>query len=106
MSEFAGTCPLTRTQVIDQYFMEHRAKLLDLAAFLDRIERGQPDEIADPRDDFRIAQLLDATKVLDDGQGERARRVLEVFSDPTEQPLESAAGLKGASGAWAGHPTG
>ena len=30
--------PLTRTQVVDLYFLEHRAKLLDLAAFLDRCD--------------------------------------------------------------------
>jgi hypothetical protein len=104
MPNLAGTCPLSRKQVIDLYFMEHRAKLIDLAAFLDRVERGRGDD--DPRDDFRIRQLLGAVAILTDGQGERARRVLDTFSDPTTQPLESAAGLKGASGAWAGHPTG
>ena len=30
---------MTRTQVVDAYFMEHRARLLDVAAFLDRIDR-------------------------------------------------------------------
>ena len=34
------TCPLTSQQVVDFYFMEHRAKLLDIAAFLDRLERA------------------------------------------------------------------
>jgi len=104
MSDPAQTCPLTRQQVIDLYFMEHRAKLIDVAAFLDRIERGQGD--LSPTDDFRIAQLHEAIAVLTDGQGDRAKRMLDVFSDPTTEPLASAAGLKGASGAWAGHPTG
>jgi len=104
MSHHEQTCPLTRQQVIDLYFMEHRAKLIDVAAFLDRIELAHGD--LDPQDDFRIAQLLDAVAVLTDGKGERAKRILDVFSDPTTEPLESAAGLKGASGAWAGHPTG
>ena len=33
-------CPMTRAQVIDAYFMEHRAKVIDIAAYLDRIERA------------------------------------------------------------------
>ncbi len=29
---------LSPDEVVDQYFLEHRAKLLDLAAFLDRVD--------------------------------------------------------------------
>ena len=32
--------PLDKQQVLDLYFLEHRAKLLDLAAFLDRYDRA------------------------------------------------------------------
>jgi hypothetical protein len=35
-----STCPLTGPQVVDLYFMEQRAKLLDIAAFLDRLDRA------------------------------------------------------------------
>ena len=101
MSEQATTCPLSREQVIDRYFLEHRAKLIDIAAFLDRIDRATPAGDAS-REDFRVAAFRTALALLDDGRGSRARRVLEAFSDPTEQPLESAAGLKGAHGAWPG----
>jgi hypothetical protein len=31
---------MTRQQVLDLYFMENRAKLIDLAAFLDRLARA------------------------------------------------------------------
>jgi hypothetical protein len=31
---------MKREQVIDLYFMEARAKLIDLAAFLDRVDRA------------------------------------------------------------------
>ena len=99
MSPSTPTCPLPRKKVIDLYFMEHRAKLLDIAAFLDRIERAQADK---PVEDFRISALKDAIAILTDGKSERARRILELLSDHTEQPLESAAGMKGASGAWPG----
>ena len=33
--------PLPATQALDRYFLEARSKLLDLAAILDRIGRGQ-----------------------------------------------------------------
>ena len=99
MSTSKPTCPLPRQKVIDTYFMEHRAKLLDIAAFLDRIERATAEK---PGDDFRVAAFKDAIALLTDGQGERTRRILELLSDPTLQPLESAAGMKGASGAWPG----
>ncbi len=32
--------PQSREQVVQQYFLEHRAKLLDIAAYLDRIDRA------------------------------------------------------------------
>jgi hypothetical protein len=92
------TCPLPRSKVIDLYFMEHRAKLLDIAAFLDRIDRAGGEESA--KEDFRIAAFKEAVAVLLDGRPQRAKRILEVFSDPTSEPLASAAGMKGASGAW------
>ena len=92
--------PLTRERAVDMYFMEHRAKLIDVAAFLDRVERS-----GDGEDDFRMAAFRDALKVLSDGQPERARRVLELFSDPTTEPIEKAPG-KGATGAWPGRKAG
>ncbi len=99
MSTNSPTCPMPRHKVIDAYFMEHRAKLLDIAAFLDRLERAAAEK---PGDDFRIAAMKDAIALLTDGKPDRARRILELFSDTTEAPLESAAGMKGASGAWPG----
>ncbi len=84
-----------RSHVIDRDFLEHRAKLIDLAAFLDRCER------AEGCDDFRLRALRAAIPLLIDGQSERARRVLESFSDPTSEPIPEAPG-KGASGAWEG----
>ena len=84
-----------RSAVIDRDFLEHRAKLIDLAAFLDRCERAKGS------DDFRLRALRAAIPLLIDGQAERARRVLESFSDPTNEPIAEAPG-KGASGAWEG----
>ena len=92
------SCPLSERQVVDRYFMEHRAKLIDVAAFFDRVDRAE----AEGEEDFRMSALREAAKLLVDGKSDRAKRVLEILSDPTLEPLESAAGMKGAAGAWPG----
>jgi hypothetical protein len=95
MTEAKHSCPLPRSHVVDRYFLEHRAKLIDIAAFLDRVDR------ADPRgegDDFRMAAFRDALHILTTGEPARARRVLDLLSDPTTEPIAKA-GAKGASGA-------
>jgi hypothetical protein len=74
-------------------FMDARAKLIDLAAFLDRGERH------DLTADYRYAALARASAILTDGRPGRAKRVLEALSDPTADPLENADG-KAAAGAW------
>lgn len=95
---------MPRDAVVDTYFMEHRAKLIDIAAFLDRIDRASdsnPDNNINSDEDFRLKAMREAISVLIDGKGERAKRILDLLSDPTAEPLESA-GMKGASGAWPG----
>jgi hypothetical protein len=89
--------------VIDRYFLEHRAKLLDVAAFLDRVDRAAPEAGATTaRDDFRVSALRRAIAILGDGRPERAKRILDLLSDPTEAPIPSAKGMKGAHGAYPG----
>jgi hypothetical protein len=86
--------PLTKQAVADLYFLEHRAKVLDLAAFLDRFDRA-----AGPGDDdFRVHALKAAVALLLDGKPERARRVLELWSDHSSEPIDRAP-IKGALGA-------
>lgn len=79
--------------VVDHGFIPVRAKLIEVAAFLDRAERHA---IAD---DFRVAALRDAAELLVDGKPERARRILEQLSDPTTEP-EAVSSGKAALGAW------
>jgi hypothetical protein len=89
---------MPREKVVDRYFMEHRAKLLDVAAFLDRVDRSAPGSGAPTDDDFRVEALQRAIALLIDEKGERAKRVLELFSDHNETPIDKAPG-KGATGA-------
>ena len=82
--------------MVDVGFVPVRARLLEVAAFLDRVERHGV------ADDYRCAALRDAARVLVDGQPERARRILEALSDPTAEPDAVSTG-KAAFGAWQRH---
>ncbi len=75
--------------------MDARFKLIDIAAFLDRIQR------AGQTDDYRYQQFLAALKCLDQSQPTRAAEVLRTFSDPSVEPIP-AAHTKGAAGAYRG----
>ncbi len=84
---------MTRQQILDLYFMDARSKLIDLAAFLDRVDR------AEGAPDFRLDALRKALEELHRNTPERAKSVLDSLSDPTTEPIEKAPG-KGAAGAW------
>ncbi len=103
MADRTYTCPASRPKVIDLYFLEHRAKLLDIAAFLDRIDRAAPASsepgcVAPENENFRIEAMKRAIAILTDGKPERARRIQELFSDHTTEPIDKAP-MKGAMGA-------
>jgi hypothetical protein len=87
-------------KVLDAYFLDNRARLLDVAAFLDRLDRTQDREAG--KTDFRYRALQEGLRILTDGREARAQRLQMIFSDLSPDPLESAAGMKGASGAWKG----
>ena len=61
---------MNRTQVVDAYFMEHRARILDLAAVLDRVDRAGPGA-----DDFRMQAFRAAVAILVAPQPETQTRL-------------------------------
>jgi hypothetical protein len=90
------TSPLTTTELIDEYFIENRNRILELAAFLDRIERsGGPAAT----DDFRMQVFREAVAALSGTGTDRLTRIQMLFSDPTSEPLP-ALDRKGAVGAY------
>ncbi|MFZ9692368.1 MAG: hypothetical protein ACO3EP_10035 [Phycisphaerales bacterium] len=99
------TLPIGRESVIDRYFLEHRAKVLDVAAFLDRVDRAAAAGDSTALEDFRLRSLRAAIAVLLDGEPDRARRILELLSDPSTEPIAKAP-MKGAKGAWEGFEPG
>jgi hypothetical protein len=88
--------PLTPTGLVDEYFIENRNRLLELAAFLDRIDRagGGPGV-----DDFRMQVFREGVAALSSGGGDRVHRIQMLLSDPTTEPLP-ALDRKGAVGAY------
>ncbi len=92
------SCPMSRDQVVEAYFLEHRGKLLDVAAFLDRVDRSRPSGRAGG-EDYRVAALREALCLLADGRPRRVERVLKLLSDPTSRPIPKALG-KAAGGAY------
>jgi hypothetical protein len=86
---------MNRQQLLDLYFLDARSKLIDLAAFLDRLDR------AAGAADFRLGALTRAIEELRRAEGNRTERVLMGLSDPTVEPI-GAATTKAACGAWAG----
>ncbi|NBP88598.1 MAG: hypothetical protein EBU59_08860 [Planctomycetia bacterium] len=85
------TCPLSSQQVVDLYFMEHRAKLLDIAAFLDRLERADGEAgLADVRVRALNRAIPLLTDQASDGQADRVQKILELLSDHTTEPTPAA----------------
>lgn len=83
---------MTRQQVLDLYFLDARHKLIDLAAFLDRMER------ASGQDDFRLKAFRAALGKLSGHRKQKAKNVLLAFSDLSIRPIDKAT-TKAACGA-------
>jgi hypothetical protein len=97
-----ASCPMSAVEVVDRYFLENRARLLEIAAFFDRVDRCA--DAAAGRRDYRYAALREALESLADLSGDACAEVLRALSDPTETPIADASHLKGAAGAWKGAP--
>ena len=91
------TCPLATRQIIDEYFIENRTRILELAGFLERLDRSA--DRADPNADFRIQAFHRALEILASPGPNKMEQIQLLFSDPTTEP-RAALDTKSASGAW------
>lgn len=82
----------SKQDLLDLQFIEARHKLIDLAAFLDRIDR-HPGAV-----DYRLDALSAALPILLESRPDRAKAILEALSDPSTEPIPHAA-FQGAFGA-------
>ena len=65
-------------EVLDREFLELRAKILELAASLDRLDRGD----GSVTDEDRFGLVQQGLRILLDGEDGRAERVQLLFSQP------------------------
>ena len=70
--------PLPAGKALDNFFLEARCRILDVAAILDRIQRGQGAAAAEG--DPRMDKIRKALEVLHDQSGGRAERIQQIFS--------------------------
>jgi hypothetical protein len=70
--------PLPAGKALEQFFLEARSKLLDLAGILDRINRGKDAGVVEA--DPRMEKIRKALEVLHDQSGGRAERIQHIFS--------------------------
>lgn len=77
--------PKNGRALIDEYFIENRHRLLDIAAFLDRLDRAGD---ASAWSDFRMRAFRQALDILCNGSFPRVRQIQMIFSDPRTEPLE------------------
>jgi hypothetical protein len=82
MAQSGIPSPRSGRELLEEYFVENRYRVLDVAAFLDRIDRGDPEG----REDFRMRAFREALEVLRDGSESRVDRIQMIFSDPTGEP--------------------
>ncbi len=84
MKRQACNPPLGGTQVVDEYFIENRTRLLEIAAFLDRLDRIDPQTASR---DFRMKAFAEAVEALS-AASDRLMRIQTILSDPTVEPLD------------------
>jgi hypothetical protein len=73
--------PMPVPRVLDMFFLEARSKLLDLAATLDRLDRGEGAAAADPRLE-RIRQALLTLLQTEPGRAGRVQQIFSLAYDP------------------------
>ena len=87
--------PLSAKELVDEYFIENRTRILEIAAFLDRLDRVDASYAAR---DFRMKAFAEALGALD-GKRDRLDRIQHILSDPRTTPID-ALDRKSAVGAY------
>lgn len=91
---------MSRQDILDLYFLENRARLLEIASFLDRVDRAAEGG-GGGEEDYRLVAFNRALELLLEPGGGRTKAIQLSFSDESVEPLASAVGLK-TTGAWGG----
>ncbi len=81
--------PTTATAVLDREFLTIRAKLIEIAAALDRVDRGE----GSVADDARLGQIRRSLEILASSHPNRAERVQMLFSLPYDEQWPTRFGI-------------
>ena len=76
--------PLKAEELLDQEFLVVRAKILEIAAALDRLDRGN-DIVDHLRNDPRTEKLHRGLEALLSREQNRAERIQQIFSLPYDE---------------------
>lgn len=74
-------------EILDREYLEMRAKVLELAASLDRMDRGQGSA------DQRVEKIHQGLAILQDDQPDKAKRVQILFSRDYDESWRSEFGI-------------
>ncbi len=85
MDHYRDTCPMSQQALIDEFFIEQRVHILEIAAYLDRLNRAGDRNAAD---DFRYMALKKAVAALTSDKPGRTERVQMILSDKDVRLLE------------------
>jgi hypothetical protein len=96
MNSQPNSGPLGAKELVDKYFIENRTRLLEIAAFLDRIDRVRSPQ---SRPDFRMKAFSAALEILGGDSKTRVTEIQMLLSDPITKPLEQL-DRKSAMGAY------
>ena len=80
--------PAPSLAVLDREFLEIRARLLEVGAVLDRIDRAGP-----ASDDQRLATIGRAIEALRSADGDRAEQIQLIFSLPYDETWRKSLGV-------------
>jgi hypothetical protein len=75
--------------VLDREFLELRARILELGAALDRLDRE-----GRPQDDPRLTAIARAIEVLRSADADRAEQVQLIFSIPYDEAWRATLGVR------------
>jgi hypothetical protein len=80
---------MSANSILDTEFLPLRAKLLDIAAALDRLDRADGRLI----DDLRMTRMREAMAILLEQDGDRAEQIQMVFSRAYDDEWSAKLGL-------------
>jgi hypothetical protein len=79
-------------QIVEQEFLQVRAKILEIAAFLDRLEPKSASSLSRTNEE-RLKRLRTACELLLDSESDKAARVQLLFSRKFDEQWRKALGV-------------